>query len=234
MHVLLFLAGLVAVLAGSAALALGLNEFRMGAASTLLIPGAAGAVGGFILLGLGSIVARLRRIAEALESGPVPRNLPVTEPQAAKSTSSDTPTPEASRVEPPTAAPAVAVEPAPTPAAPEPQKDAAPEVKSLASALDIVQSPPEWPRVEAVDRLAADTQNAPPPPPVAAAAEPEAASRQDQDLKPATAAAVIKSGVIEGMAYSVYSDGAIEAELPQGVMRFASIAEWRGYMRDRS
>jgi hypothetical protein len=43
---------------------------------------------------------------------------------------------------------------------------------------------------------------------------------------------VLKSGVIEGMAYTLYSDGSIEAELAQGSMRFDSIPALRAYLRD--
>ena len=34
---------------------------------------------------------------------------------------------------------------------------------------------------------------------------------------------VLKSGVVDGMAYSLYSDGSIDAQTPAGMMRFASI-----------
>ena len=37
------------------------------------------------------------------------------------------------------------------------------------------------------------------------------------------AVTVLKSGVVDGMAYSLYSDGSIEAQMPEGMMRFASI-----------
>jgi hypothetical protein len=40
---------------------------------------------------------------------------------------------------------------------------------------------------------------------------------------------VLKSGVIDGMAYTLYADGSIEADLPQGLLRFASIDELRTY-----
>jgi hypothetical protein len=42
--------------------------------------------------------------------------------------------------------------------------------------------------------------------------------------------AILKSGVIDGMAYTVYTDGSIEAELPQGIIRFGSIEELRSYL----
>jgi hypothetical protein len=44
---------------------------------------------------------------------------------------------------------------------------------------------------------------------------------------------VIKSGVVDGMAYSLYSDGSIEAEMPEGMMRFASIDELRAHLDRR-
>jgi hypothetical protein len=44
---------------------------------------------------------------------------------------------------------------------------------------------------------------------------------------------VIKSGVVDGMAYSLYSDGSIEAQMPEGMMRFASIDELRAHLDHR-
>ncbi|QPF89575.1 DUF308 domain-containing protein [Bradyrhizobium commune] len=45
---------------------------------------------------------------------------------------------------------------------------------------------------------------------------------------------VLKSGVVDGMAYSLYSDGSIEAQMPEGMMRFASIDELRAHLDQRS
>jgi hypothetical protein len=42
--------------------------------------------------------------------------------------------------------------------------------------------------------------------------------------------AVLKSGVVDGMGYTLYVDGSIEAELPQGTLRFASINDLRSYL----
>jgi hypothetical protein len=41
---------------------------------------------------------------------------------------------------------------------------------------------------------------------------------------------VLKSGVVDGMAYTLYSDGSIEAQLPQGTLRFGSITELRNHI----
>jgi hypothetical protein len=41
---------------------------------------------------------------------------------------------------------------------------------------------------------------------------------------------VLKSGVVEGMAYTLYSDGSIEAQLPGGMVRFGSITALRNHI----
>ena len=45
---------------------------------------------------------------------------------------------------------------------------------------------------------------------------------------------ILKSGIVDGMAYSLYSDGSIEAQMPEGLMRFASIDELRSHLDHRS
>lgn len=54
---------------------------------------------------------------------------------------------------------------------------------------------------------------------------------RDEDQPPVT---VLKSGVVDGMAYSLYSDGSIEAQMPEGMMRFASIDALRAHLDQRS
>ncbi|WP_441234898.1 DUF308 domain-containing protein [Bradyrhizobium sp. 930_D9_N1_4] len=66
-------------------------------------------------------------------------------------------------------------------------------------------------------------ETAPPPPP---APEPAPAIEQ-------ASVTVLKSGVVDGMAYSLYSDGSIEAQMPEGMMRFASIDELRAHLDQR-
>jgi hypothetical protein len=53
---------------------------------------------------------------------------------------------------------------------------------------------------------------------------------RNEDQPPVT---VLKSGVVDGMAYSLYSDGSIEAQMPEGMMRFASIDELRSHLDQR-
>jgi hypothetical protein len=64
--------------------------------------------------------------------------------------------------------------------------------------------------------------------PGAAAADRPAERHEDQP-----AVTVLKSGVVDGMAYSLYSDGSIEAQMPEGMMRFASIDELRQHLDQR-
>ena len=45
-----------------------------------------------------------------------------------------------------------------------------------------------------------------------------------------TPVSILKSGVVDGMAYTLYTDGSIEAELAQGVVRFGSIEELRNHL----
>jgi len=78
-------------------------------------------------------------------------------------------------------------------------------------AAPAVPSPPQEPR--------------PAPEPAHAAAAPAAT--------PATGpVSVLKSGVVEGMAYTLYSDGSIEAQLPQGTLRFGSISALRNHIEN--
>ena len=56
------------------------------------------------------------------------------------------------------------------------------------------------------------------------------ASAPDESRPPA----ILKSGVVDGMAYTLYADGSIEAQLPQGTVRFGSIAELRSHIENSS
>lgn len=46
--------------------------------------------------------------------------------------------------------------------------------------------------------------------------------------------AILKSGVVDGMGYTLYVDGSIEAELPDGTLHFASINELRTHLEQNS
>jgi hypothetical protein len=57
--------------------------------------------------------------------------------------------------------------------------------------------------------------------------------QQGADEQP-RAAAILKSGVVDGMAYTLYADGSIEAKLPHGTVKFGSIAELRAHIENNS
>jgi hypothetical protein len=65
----------------------------------------------------------------------------------------------------------------------------------------------------------------------AAGADRQTPAARTEEPGPVT---VLKSGVVDGMAYSLYSDGSIEAQMPEGMMRFASIDELRAHLDQRS
>jgi hypothetical protein len=65
--------------------------------------------------------------------------------------------------------------------------------------------------------------------------EPESPRERYQPPKRAEteSVTVVKSGVVDSMAYSLYSDGSIEAQMPEGMVRFASIEELRAHLDQR-
>jgi hypothetical protein len=58
--------------------------------------------------------------------------------------------------------------------------------------------------------------------------------RREAEPQKARSPAVLRSGVVDGMGYTLYVDGSIEAELPQGTLRFASINELRSHLAKKS
>jgi hypothetical protein len=105
------------------------------------------------------------------------------------------------------------------------------EAVARAPKLDVRAEPKPEPRVEPKLDIKPEPRPEPPAPrservepPAAAAAREQAGPAGDRPV------AILKSGVIDGMAYTLYTDGSIEAELPQGTMRFASIEELRGHL----
>jgi hypothetical protein len=91
--------------------------------------------------------------------------------------------------------------------------------------------PDGFPEAEPEPAPESAAEPAPEMPP--AAAEPEALG-EPAGNEPQRAVAVLKSGVVDGMSYTLYVDGSIEAELPQGTLRFASITELRAHLEKNS
>ncbi|MBH5399605.1 DUF308 domain-containing protein [Bradyrhizobium sp. CNPSo 4010] len=96
-----------------------------------------------------------------------------------------------------------------------------------------------WPkpdRTRTPEPLAAPRRPPPPPPPRSPATFAETTAAPPPEPPPSVEPApvtVLKSGVVDGMAYSLYSDGSIEAQMPEGMMRFASIDELRAHLDQR-
>ncbi len=93
--------------------------------------------------------------------------------------------------------------------------------------------PSDRPRATPQPRAPAPLPQASTPAP-APEPEPEPESEPELELAPAPAApvavTVMRSGIISGMAYTLYTDGSIEAELPLGTVRFGSVEELRAHV----
>jgi len=90
-----------------------------------------------------------------------------------------------------------------------------------------------WPAAPQRDAPMEPTRVAAPAP--SPPSEPTAVGGTAHDSSPAAGDAAapvsaLKSGVVEGMAYTLYSDGSIEAQLPQGKLRFGSITALRNHI----
>ena len=73
--------------------------------------------------------------------------------------------------------------------------------------------------------------------PAAVASHPAHDAEEAHDPSPTPperSVAILKSGVVDGMAYTLYADGSIEAQLPQGTVRFGSIAELRAHIESNA
>jgi hypothetical protein len=244
MHVVLFLVGVVLAFAGAALVYMVPVPVVDPGAGALFSSGAFAMVGGLILIGLAAVVRVLNRIAERLEIHPLP--LP---PVA--SVGREDPAPRAARpqVAPVAAAPAPAAKssllgwfgrgsaPVPATAARATVQRAAPAAESPAVDLAPLTRVPEEPRAPApvappappaVAAPAVPPPVPPPPPPKPLTVKPAARPAPPTNGTPETT--VYKSGVIDGMAYTLFMDGAIEAELPQGRVKFASIDELQKYL----
>jgi hypothetical protein len=83
------------------------------------------------------------------------------------------------------------------------------------------------------ERRAAAAERAMPPTPRETLRETPKETPKETGQEGSPDVTILKSGVVDGMAYSLYSDGSIEAEMPEGMMRFASIDELRAHLDQR-
>ena len=229
MYIVLLALGVIVTVAGGGMTLFGVANSGFEIGNIMISAGMTGLVGGLIVIALANLARELRatRQPDARKSSrpAAPAAAPGRDTPAEKTSPATAGAADLSQVlaEPP-AEPAPAeprVEPTPpappgdpfAPARADPQRRAAGRERSF----DAVW-PPEPTK----------------PAPAAARPAPEPARESDQvALRPPRepqAVSVLKSGVIEGMAYTLYSDGSIEADLPQGMMRFPSIDALRRHL----
>ena len=89
-----------------------------------------------------------------------------------------------------------------------------------------------WPDVRS--KQAPSAEPAPPRAEVRPEVRPEPPARPREEPRAERPSAILKSGVIDGMGYTLYADGSIEAELPQGTVRFASVDALRAHLEKNS
>ena len=213
MHLLLLLMSAVLAAAGAAMLRYAVPVEDV-AAAALFTSGVVAIVGALILAALAAAVRNLARIAERLHIQPLP-----VPPVAAVEREDPAPRPARSALPAAGAArPSLlgwlgrAGAPASVraaPAAPMPK----PEVQPTTPPVDLA------PLTRIPEVTAPPATPAPRPQPKPAPAPNGSA-----------AATVYRSGVIDGMAYSLFMDGSIEAELPTGKVKFATIDELQQYL----
>jgi hypothetical protein len=93
------------------------------------------------------------------------------------------------------------------------------------------QTPPNINTTPAGLRVASGSGSATNPPAAPMSAPSQTPAQTAAASQQASAAlSILKSGVVEGMAYTLYSDGSIEAQLPGGTLRFSSITELRNHI----
>ena len=219
MHLILLLMSAILAAAGVAMLRYAVPMEDV-AGAALFTSGVVAIVGALTLAGLAVAVRSLGQIAERLHIQPLP-----VPPVAA--VEREDPAPRPARTAPP--APQAARSslfgwlgggsaPAPTRTVP-----AAPSVKA--------EPQPAAPPPIDLAPLTRIPDVTPPPPP----SPPPPQQQLRAPLKPAPSAnsaatTVYRSGVIDGMAYSLFMDGSIEAELPTGRVKFATIDELQNYL----
>src|SRR4051794_18429453 len=216
MYLLLVLVAVVLAAAGVAMMRSGMPIEEMSSVA-LFVSGIVALVGALVIGALAVVARTLGRIAERLEIQPLP--LP---PVASVGREDPAPRPARSPVP---AARAGSTRPsllgwlgrgtAPTPVRAGPPA-AITAAEAAAAPVDLAP----------LTRVTEPTVVSPPPPAapvVRPAAKPAAAQN-------GAANTVYRSGVIDGMAYTLFMDGSIQAELPQGTVKFSNIDDLQKYL----
>jgi hypothetical protein len=242
MSFVLMVVGILAIALGAILIGFGIpiNEFSLG--NTLILAGTMTAASGLVTFAISRAVSQLSRIADLLASRPL-----VAPAAASPHVAAPIAPPSALRAPQPRTQQADEFE---LPESVEPVRSAPrgpiPTAEELAAATPVAPAPAParggWrpPRPSAdrpakpvePRRPAASTDITPPAPRREPSIEAPAESAPSGGR--AEAATVLKSGVVDGMAYTLYTDGSIEAELAQGVVRFGSIEELRNHLEKSS
>lgn len=260
MSLILRVLGILITGAGVVTIAFGVHIQASALGQTLITAGATAVVGGPLLVGLAATVTQLGAIAEALRAR---RAVPIAPLADAKQPPEIQPRagvpgaeprlPEPRRAEPP---PAAAIEVSGSlerlrsstirpdrvvtngeevPLSPNgsnhPVGEAKPEPEAQPGPAPEARREP---RLDFLFRPKAPRPSSPEP----LARQFPAAPSGDGSRVPAAreprSVAILKSGVVDGMAYTLYADGSIEAQLPHGTVRFGSIAELRAHIENNS
>ncbi len=240
--VILALVGLGAIAAGAPSWALGL-----GLGSALIQSGSMGLVGGFLLIGIGFVLRALQDLS---------RRVDMISPGAAAVTRTMNPNAPASAV---TGRPAPKREPVPptSPARREPPPFSSREEFPSRDEMDEPFQAHEPDRDDYVEPEERRTRPWPPSTEPKNPERPYSANSEQQRERPRfpvkrpvqpapldgrgskpaaksggpnASTTIVRSGIIGGMAYTLYNDGSIEAELPIGTVRFASVEELQDHV----
>lgn len=241
----LALAGIGSIAAGAPSWVLGL-----GLGTALIQSGAVGLVGGFLLVGIGFVLRALRDLTRRLDQiapgAPLPARAPAPAAPRQPAKRESVPAPSSSRREPPSFGPRDDTrdrepihdrsedsgfpepEERPRPRSrfgePEPRMPSRPGASPERGRPRPPMPAPMPDRAPTSDRgpsFDAFEDDAPPPP-----ARGPAPANSGSGMSNT----IVRSGIIGGMAYTLYTDGSIEAELPIGTVRFASIEELQDHV----
>jgi len=213
MHLLLILVGVVLAAAGVAMTRTAMPIEEMSSVA-LFISGVVAIVGALIIAALAVVARNLGRIAERLEIQPLP-----VPPIAAVERDDPAPRPVKTSV-------------AAASSAARPSllgwlgRGAAPAGPAQPVAASVQEAEPDKVDLAPLTRVT-EPVIATPPPPAAPAVRPVAKPAAPKNGPGST---VYRSGVIDGMAYTLFMDGSIQAELPQGTVKFANIDDLQKYL----
>jgi hypothetical protein len=238
MHTALLVFGFALGTVGAGALMVGVANNSFGIGNTLIIAGSVAVTGGLVLVGLSGLLRQLRLIGVALQA-----RADLMGERMAEITALAQPPIASSGGEPEGVSSALDrtrraadADPAPVRFDPGPP----PRDRGRETARAVSPSVGPLPATLAHAPVAAESAHA--------AEAPLAREAGGSDVVPlhrhgrqrerrpfsTTEATPIRSGIVDGVGrYTLYSDGSIVAELPQGSRRFASIGELRAYLDEQ-